>query len=122
MASGISSAQCTLGIEITGLKNDNGLIMLQVFDENHNVAAQEKGIIKDKKCSIAIKNLKPGKYGIRYFHDENMSGKLESNGFGIPIEKYGFSNNAAGLFGPPSFNKWLFELKGDKTIYLKPAN
>ena len=77
-----------------------GLIMLQLFDENQNLVTLEKGIIKDQKSIIIIKNLKPAKYAIRYFHDENLNGKLETNKIGKPTEGYGFSNNAYGMSGP----------------------
>jgi uncharacterized protein (DUF2141 family) len=93
-----------------------GLIMLQLFDENQNLVTQEKGIIKDQKSIIIIKNLKPAKYAIRYFHDENLNGKLETNKIGKPTERYGFSNNAYGMFGPKPFRDWLFEIRENKKI------
>ena len=46
---------------------------------------------------------------------------METNIFGKPTEGYGFSNNVTGKFGPPPFEKWLFEMKDDKTIILKPT-
>ena len=41
--------------------------------------------------------------------------------FGKPTEGYGFSNNVIGTFGAPPFEKWLFEINGDKKIILKPT-
>ena len=114
-------SQHNLEIEITGIKNDEGNIMLQLFDEKENVVNQGMGAIKDKKCTISFKNLKPAKYAIRYFHDENKNEVLDTNTLGIPKEGYGFSNNARGRFGPPSFEKWLFELNENKKIELKPV-
>lgn len=111
-----ASGQLSLEITISGLKNDKGEIMLQLFDENEKVIDQEKASIKDKKCVITIKDLKPGRYAIRYFHDENLSGVMETNLLGIPREGYGFSNNGAGPFGPKPFKEWLFELEKDKKI------
>ena len=115
----IVSSQDTLDIEVTNLRNDKGLIMLQVFSESEVVIRQEKGFIKEKKCSIVIRNLSPGKYAIRFFHDENADGILETNKLGKPTEGYGFSNNAYGMFGPKPFKDWLFELKGDEELVLK---
>jgi uncharacterized protein (DUF2141 family) len=112
-------SQNTLDIEIANLRNDKGLIMLQLFSETEVVIRQEKGIINEKKCRIIFKNLSPGKYAIRFFHDENVNGILETNKMGIPTEGYGFSNNAYGMFGPKPFKDWLFELKGDERIVLK---
>jgi uncharacterized protein (DUF2141 family) len=106
--------QYKLEIEITS-------IMLQLFDENEKVSTQEKKEITDNKCILTIANLKPGKYAVRYYHDENMNGKMETSLVGKPTEGYGFSNNVTGKFGPPPFEKWLFEISGDKKIILKPT-
>lgn len=94
--------------------------MLQLFDSNEKLVIQEKSPVKDNKCSFSFPNLKRGKYALRYFHDENLNGKMETNLVGKPTEGYGFSNNVIGKFGPPPFEKWLFEINEDKKIVLKP--
>ena len=114
-----AASQYILEIEISGVKNNEGDILLQLFDENHNLVTQEKGIPKDNKSFVRIKNLSPGKYAVRYFHDENLNGILETNKIGKPTEGYGFSNDAYGTFGPKPFDNWLFEIKEDKKIVLK---
>jgi uncharacterized protein (DUF2141 family) len=111
--------QSTLEIEITGIRNNTGVIMLQLFDEYETVIRQEKGAITDNKSTIIITDLNPGKYALRYFHDENLNGSLESNKIGIPTEGYGFSNNAFGIFGPKPFKDWLFEVKENTKLVLK---
>jgi uncharacterized protein (DUF2141 family) len=78
-------------------------------------------VIKDKKCVFFLKNLNPGKYAIRYFHDENLNSLMEMNMLGKPTEGYGFSNNVTGKFGPPPFEKWLFDLNENKILLLKPV-
>jgi uncharacterized protein (DUF2141 family) len=45
-------------------------------------------------------------------HDENMDGKLETNMLGIPTEGYGFSNDAEGTSGAPSFSAASFRYDG----------
>jgi uncharacterized protein (DUF2141 family) len=50
-----------------------------------------------------------------------MNGKMDTNLVGKPTEGYGFSNNVIGKVGPPAFEKWLFEITGDKKIILKPT-
>ena len=114
-------SQYNLKIEISGIKNNTGKIMLQLMGPDQKVLAQIMSEIKDKKCEISINNLNTGKYAIRYFHDENLNGIMETNIVGKPTEGYGFSNNAKGMFGPPQFEKWLFELKNDTKISLKPT-
>jgi uncharacterized protein (DUF2141 family) len=113
------SGQLSLEIEITGLKNNTGLVLLQLFDKNEKVINQAKSEIKENRSVIIFKDLKPGKYAFRFFHDENLSGIMETNGLGIPKEGYGFSNNASGMFGPMPFKEWLFDIKEDKKIAVK---
>ena len=114
-------SQHRLEIEITEFRNDKGLLMLQLFDDNRKIVAQVKENIIDNKSTVTFNELKQGKYGIRFFHDENLSGEMETNMFGKPVEGYGFSNNVTGKFGPPVFEKWLFDLSEDKKITLKPV-
>jgi uncharacterized protein (DUF2141 family) len=117
----IAEAQFRLEIEITGLRNDKGTIMLQLLDTVQQVVAERMETISNGKCTLIIGELKAGKYAVRYFHDENLSGKMETGRFGIPTEGYGFSNNASGMFGPLPFKKWIFEVTADKKINLEPV-
>lgn len=119
MISNLVFPQYDLEVEITNLKNNKGLVMMQLFDENHNLISQQKGTITEKKSVIIIKNLKASGYAICFFHDENLNGNLETNRIGKPTEGYGFSNNAYSTFGPKPFKNWIFEMRGNKKILLK---
>jgi uncharacterized protein (DUF2141 family) len=114
-------SQFKLDIEIDSIRNNTGNILLQLFDESEKVLLQELSPIAENKCSFSIPDLKPGKYAVRYYHDENLNGKMDTNLVGKPTEGYGFSNNVVGKFGPPPFEKWLFEIVADKKIVLKPT-
>jgi uncharacterized protein (DUF2141 family) len=116
------SGQYNIEIEITDIKSNEGIIMLQLFDKDQKVIRQEKGIISGNKCLITFMDIEPGKYAFRFFHDENLSGIMETNRLGIPKEGYGFSNDGAGPFGPKPFKDWLFDIKQDKKIAVKIKN
>jgi uncharacterized protein (DUF2141 family) len=113
-------SQSRLDIEIQALKSNHGRVMLQVFDSAGTVIDSLMNSITDRTCSFSINGLPDGKYAVRYYHDENMNGRMETNIFGKPLEGYGFSNNVTGKFGPPPFNKWLFKVSGNTKITLKP--
>ena len=115
-----SFSQITLTIEINGLQNNNGQIIVQFCNEKEIEIKGITQILTGKKCIIVIENLKPGKYGFKYFHDENKNKKLDANWIGIPTEGYGYSNNADGTFGPPSYEKTIFELKENTTLKCTP--
>lgn len=112
----VVKSQCTLTIEISSLQNNSGEVLLELSDEQEKRIDGYKGSIVEKKCIIIIENLKPGKYAFKYFHDEDKNNELNTNWIGIPNEGYGFSNNAEGTFGPPSFDEMVFEIKEDKTV------
>ena len=60
--------------------------------------------------------LPPGTYAIGIFHDANLNNRLDNYFFGVPREQYGFSNNARGFMGPPSFEDAAFLVEGKTEI------
>ena len=56
--------------------------------------------------------LPAGTYAIGIFHDANLNNRLDNFFFGIPREQYGFSNNARGFMGPPSFEDAAITVEG----------
>ena len=60
--------------------------------------------------------LPPGTYAIGIFHDANLNNRLDNYFFGVPREQYGFSNNARGFMGPPSFEDAAFLVDGKTEI------
>lgn len=107
--------------EIAGIKNDEGKILIQLFqgkDNYENGNAESALIVKAKTGSVTVNfnELDEGEYIIRFFHDENSNGKLETNLFGAPVEGYGFSNNAKPDFGPVNYSaaKFVVQSRDDK--------
>ena len=70
--------------------------------------------------SIVFTQLDPGRYAVivfhdendNVFHDENDNGLLDENSWSVPTEGYGFSNNAEGFLGSPSFDAAAVTLDG----------
>jgi uncharacterized protein (DUF2141 family) len=60
--------------------------------------------------------LKKGVYAISLFVDSNDNKIIDKNFLGIPSEQYGFSNNATGFFGSPSYKDASFNLVDDLNI------
>jgi len=59
-------------------------------------------------ATITFTDVSEGRHAIKAFHDVNDNGELDTNWMGIPTEPYGFSNDAMGTFGPPSFQDASF--------------
>jgi uncharacterized protein (DUF2141 family) len=69
-----------------------------------------------------LKDLKPGIYAIKTFQDENKNEKMDFDWFGIPTERFGFSNDAKPKFQQPSFDQAKFQIKpgeNETTITLR---
>ena len=64
--------------------------------------------IENNQVIVVIDSLAYGEYAVRVFHDENRNGKIDTNFLGIPDEDYGYSNDASGWFGPPSWENAKF--------------
>lgn len=99
-----------LHVEITGLRNNDGIIQFELTDENENVIKTFSSEIVNKACIIIISDLSYGSYAFKYFHDENENEELDVEIL-IPKEGYGFSNNATGTFGPPAIDEMIFDYK-----------
>jgi uncharacterized protein (DUF2141 family) len=119
-----SRAQSTLVVNIKDIKNNNGDILIGLYDSTSNfprkVATGKVVKVTDKEMQITFADIKPGNYAVSVLHDENQNKDLDTNKLGIPKEGYGFSNNVMGVMGPPSFRKARFNVPaGDSAISIK---
>lgn len=111
-----------LKVTIEGVRSGSGTVMIGLYDgaEGFKIAIKhstEAGLLNDKSRlvgaairattgaqSIIFTQLRPGRYAVIVFHDENDNGLLDENPWGVPTEGYGFSNDAQGLLAAPSFD------------------
>ncbi len=119
------SGSGNLIINISGFESNNGDAKIALVDSRENY---EKGEslkrkivpVKDKKVRYIVRNIKFGRYAVKAFHDANRNGRLDTAMFGIPVEAYGFSNNARGTFGPPDYSKVVFQFTvSGQEIFIK---
>ena len=59
---------------------------------------------RDGETVATIRDVPAGTWAVLAYQDENANGELDRNLIGIPSENYGFSRDARGRFGPPSFD------------------
>jgi len=111
----------TLTLQVTDVKNDQGLVRVLLFkgeagfpDDEAKAFKSASVKIKDGKAVVDFGPVPEGTYALSVFHDSQNTGKLRTNAFGIPRDGYGFSNNAMGTFGPPSFEKAAFKVTAGK--------
>jgi uncharacterized protein (DUF2141 family) len=114
----IPAKKGTLTITVTSAKN-GGVVYLRVMNAENEKVGECLGEVVDGQMTCKVDGLTPGQYAVAAFQDLNGDEEMNANMFGMPTEPYGFSNNARGNFGPPSFDDQLFEMDGDKSIAFK---
>ena len=119
--SGLSFGQGTLEVEVSNFNSTSGVVYLQLFESEddflNSATIQKKiGPITSQSVVFSLPDLPEGVYAISVMHDENENGEMDKGTFGIPREGYGFSNNARGMFGPPSFDDSKFTFAADTRL------
>ena len=118
-SSGVNRGNLT--VHITGIRNDNGMIRVALFNNaqtyteknNPNAAdaySRDKLPIANGEAVWQVSNVPYGVYGIKLFHDEDNSGKLKKNFVGRPTEGVGFSNNPKLGNKAPTFDEVKFNV------------
>lgn len=117
-------------VRIDNIKNDKGLIGINIFNSEDGFPSDYKKSFASETFEIdllkkeyIIKGLPPGTYGVSVLHDENSNLKLDTNIFGAPKEGYAVSNNAkARRFGPPKFSDAMIEHGTKNSILILKMN
>ncbi len=116
-----------LVVNISGFPSSDGFAMVALHNSEESykggeteTIAKTKTRVVDQKAQVIFTNLSYGSYGVSLYHDENVNEKMDKNAMGIPKEAYGFSNNAKGFFGKPSYKDVVFQLNSaEKQITIK---
>ncbi len=112
-----STQKVTFRIE--GLKVESSQVHVAVFDSADGFPKPEssscKTVVSATEGHVEFQMLLPAgqKTAIAVFQDLDGDGKLTKNAVGIPVEPYGFSNAARGVFGPPSFSSATLMISKD---------
>lgn len=111
-------AESKLTVSISNFSNNKGHVLVSLYNKaegfpsNPEKAVQKRRVtVTNKQAAVEFSPLPAGTYAVAVLHDENDDQKMNTNWLGIPKEGYGFSNNAMGTLGPPSFSKASFGLE-----------
>jgi uncharacterized protein (DUF2141 family) len=119
VVSATSFGQKKLTIIVDGIEEVKGSLFIGVYNSGLTFLKETyRGAKIDVTGEVEELSLElpDGEYAISLFQDLNDNSKLDKGAFGIPTEKYGFSNNTKGFMGAPSFEKTKFTLYDDKVI------
>lgn len=115
------SCAATLIMQIEGIRSPQGRLHYAVYDRVENFPTRKGRVatgepdVTGSSLTIRVPGLKPGRYAVAVFHDENGNDEFDQGFLGIPLEDYAFSNNATGFLSAPAFEDAAFSLTEPQT-------
>ena len=110
------TANSTLTVNIGGFENDDGLARIVLFDSPASYQGSVPPFqivsvpIRQSRATWTNTDMPAGTYAAIVHHDENANDELDRPYFGLPLEPYGYSNDAFKTFGIPSFDMVKFSV------------
>ena len=101
-----------LEVTLRGVHSTDGRALVAVhrqvpgagFPSDDGIVASEARPAVTGDIRFVFRSLPAGDYAVAAFHDADGDGQLDANFAGLPTEGFGFSNDARGFMGPPTFN------------------
>ena len=117
----VSFAQGTIKINVAGLKNNQGQLIVLLFKKGDDFGVSESPFRKIKcttlsenKASFDIKGVKNGEYAFIVFHDVDGNEACLTNWAGMPKEGIGKSIESG---GQPSYENSKFFFNGTQATF-----
>jgi uncharacterized protein (DUF2141 family) len=114
----------TLTIVVDGLRHGRGQVGCRLYrpgpdfaeNDSDDIVGRQLTPIRDGRARCVFSGLGPGRYAAAVMHDENGNRRLDTNLVGIPVEGFGFTNNAEPhTFGPPTFDEAAVVVRAGRT-------
>ena len=124
-ATALNAQAASLELTVTGLNRVEGHVLVAVFDQAEvwlkgKPLRSARAKVEGGEIKLQLDDLPEGAtLALSVVHDLNDNKRLDMNVIGMPTEPYGFSNNASGTFGPPSFEAAKLVLNGSAKHSIK---
>jgi uncharacterized protein (DUF2141 family) len=111
-----AAAMAALEIRVTGFRQAEGQLAIALFATAADYESQTNAVrrdwleVRDGESVWAVEGIRPGRYAVIAYHDENGNEAIDQRILGLPKEPVGVSNNARGMFGPPGFRAASFAI------------
>lgn len=112
-----------LTVAFKDIQTPSGAVMFVLFDSESAFDQGGKPVravqvpVSGASAEAKVTGLKPGRYGVKAFHDLDGNGRMDANPFGIPTEPFAFSNDAKGNMGPPKWADAAFEVSAAGVVH-----
>lgn len=125
MAADKSPGVFHLTVEVSGVRNARGRLMVTLYASEDNWLDYEKyhrtrrvPAVKGR-MTFRFAGLQPGTYGVAILHDENANGEMDMQWLPPgPAEGAAASNQAPARFGPPKWKDARMQLDKNHRISL----
>ena len=92
-----------LRVDATGARRVAGSIAFTLYGADATRFLKSRGSLAIVRVPLAASGAEAGTYAVAIYHDENDNRHFDRNFLGLPVEGYGFTNDAPTFLGPPSF-------------------
>jgi uncharacterized protein (DUF2141 family) len=113
-----------LTLKVEGVKNDKGNIRAALYADAKTFRKEAEAVAVVQQAAspgeviLRWNDLKPGRYAVVVYHDEDANGELNRRFGMFPTEGYGLSNNPK-VSGPPPFEPSAFEVSSPTEITIE---
>ena len=124
LAGGAAMAGCRGGeilVHVDHVSPKGGIVSAALFDradyhDNNHPLASRNVPARFPRTRFTFRHVRPGFYAIKMFQDINRNGKFDTDLLGLPLEPYGFSNNAKPILSEPGFSATRFRVGRGQTV------
>lgn len=116
LGASLASQAASIEVKVQGVVGGKGQVKVAVCDKAtflKNCVHTASAPALQGETVVTVRDVPPGTWAVLSYQDVNDNGELDRNVIGIPKENYGFSRDARGRFGPPSFEDAAFEVRDE---------
>lgn len=120
-----AAEESTLTVTFTNIEPARGQLLIalcnskEMFEKRREPYKKRRVAVNSSSVSVTFTGIPSGEYGIKVVHDENSNNKMDTNLVKMPKEGFGFSKNAMGKMGPPTFEAAKVNVSGETQITIK---
>jgi uncharacterized protein (DUF2141 family) len=107
-----------LDVPVSTVRNNRGVVFVALYDQSNwlkpgRFITARKVRAHRGTVHAYFQGIRPGRYGVAVFHDENANGRVDKNFVGLPAEGFGFSRTTPRRV--PRFSETSFSLQRTTT-------
>ena len=112
----------SITVTVEDIRSNSGSVGIALYEEGADfpdgepLKAESISLRGSGSVEYTFEDVPAGDYAVAVMHDENDNGDMDFNEYGMPMEGFGFSNEAMGDMGPPDFDMAAFTADEDTDI------